>query len=90
MPTEQSVSSNLQTTFGSVGLSKFCENAVRIVNLWTKKTEMKVFPTKNQLSQEEVHTAVGLIQWPFDIEQFPHFNKSLVFNNKSTQKLPPC
>jgi len=36
------------------------------VNLWTKKTEMKDCPTKNQLSQEEVHTAVGLIQWPFD------------------------
>jgi len=39
------------------------------VNLWTKKPEMKVCPTKNHLSQEEVHTAVGLIQWPFDTEQ---------------------
>jgi len=32
----------------------------------------------------------GLTQWPFDTEQLPHFNKSVVFNNKSTQKLHLC
>jgi hypothetical protein len=55
-----------------------------------KENRNEGLPNQKPVSQEEVHTAVGLIQWPFDTEQLPHLNKSVVFNYKITQKLPLC
>jgi hypothetical protein len=53
-----------------------------------KENRNKGLPNQKPVRQEKVHTAVGLIQWPFDTEQLPHFIKFVVFVTEYKEVTP--